>query len=300
MRLAGVIQPKITNPVYSEIISAIEATLYEAGYGLLLCDTTFELEREQDQLDFLLRQGGVLGIILIPLDASAAHIRKLTTQNIPTVILGTEPILGSDQVNVDAALGAHIITSHLLDLGHRRIGLLQGPECVSVCKARLKGYCQALADYHLSFDPALVADGEVDEAGGIRAMEKLLPLAVRQFSAVVAVSDVMALGALRVLRRAGLCVPGDISLASCDDIPAAAQVQPALTTVWQPKYELGVQASRFLLKQMEARKERGENWKVKYPFQSAMYHPHIIVRDSTRVLQQEILQPADMIPGSWP
>jgi LacI family transcriptional regulator len=278
----GVIEPKITNPLYGEVIEAIELRAYEAGFGLLLCDSAFDLKREQDQVDFLLRQGGVQGLILIPIDPEAGHIRALTRDTIPCVILGTDPVMGSDQVNVDAAMGAYLATRHLVDLGHRRIGILQGPEQISACRARRQGYCQALAEAGVGFDPRLVAVAEVEEAGGARAMQQLLPLAGEGLTAVYAINDAMALGALRRLREEGLRVPEDVSLAGCDDIPVAAQVQPALTTVWQPKSELGLLAARLLLKQIETRKERGECWKECYPFQSAMFHPRMVVRESTR------------------
>jgi LacI family transcriptional regulator len=281
-RLVGVIEPKMTNPVYSEILNAIETRVYEAGFGMVLCNSAFDLGRERDQLDFLLRQSEVQGIILIPIDPEAAHIRALIDQNLPCVLLGTDPIAGADQVNVNAALGACTMTSHLLELGHRRIGLITGPGHISACRARLEGYCQALARCQIPFDPALIGQGEVDENGGAAAMGQLLPLVPDEISAVVAIADLMALGALRRLHEAGFRVPDDLSLASCDDIPVAAQIQPALTTLWQPKQELGALAAKLLLKQIETRKERGEGWKTLYPFQSALYQPHIVVRESTR------------------
>ncbi len=282
MSMIGVIEPKITNPLYSEVIAAIESSMYEAGYGMILCDSAFNMEREQDQINFLLRQGGVLGVILVPIDPMAAHIRELIAQNFPCVILGTDPIPGVDQVNVDASVGAHIITSHLLELGHRRIAIVRGPSRVSASCSRLKGYCKALSDFNVPFDPALVAEGEVDENGGAEAMGKLIPMIDNDITAVYAISDIMALGVLRRLREAGYRVPEDISLAGCDDISVASQIQPALTTVWQPKCELGILAAKFLLKQIEARKERGNSWKEKYPFQSTMYFPHVVIRESTR------------------
>lgn len=282
MSMVGVIVPKITNPLYGEIIEAIDLQAYEAGLGMILCDSAFDLEREESQVDFLLRQSGVQGLILIPIDPEIAHIRFLASYNFPCVILGTDPVPGSDQVNVDAAMGAYSITRHLLDLGHRRVGMVQGPPQVSACRERLKGYRRALDEFSIPFDPCLVAEAQVDEVGGASAMEQLLPKVGVDITAIFAISDTMALGALRRLREAGLRVPDDISLASCDDIPVVSQIQPALTTVWQPKRELGELAAHLLLNQIEARNERGECWKERYPFQTANFHPRIIIRESTR------------------
>lgn len=283
-RMIGVIVPKINNPLYGEIVEAIELAAYEAGLGMVLCDSTFSLEREQSQVDFLLRHGGVQGLILIPVDPESEHIRSLTGDTFPCVIMGTEKALGADQVNVDTVQGGYLATRHLLELGHRRVGMAQGPERVLACRERLKGYRQALDEFNLPFDPSLIAVGEVSEAGGACAAEQLIPKIGVDVTGIYAINDTMALGALRRLREAGLGVPDDVSLVGCDDIPVAAQVQPPLTTVWQPKSDLGLMASHLLLNQIATRGESGECWKVKYPFKSTTFHTRLVVRESTRAV----------------
>ncbi len=281
VRTIGVVQPNITNPLYGEITSAIESRAYEAGYSIMLCDSAFDLEREQGQIELLLRQG-VSGIIMIPTDSGAEHIRHLIEQGIPCVILSTEAVPGADQVNVDVSMGAYLATQYLLKLGHRKIALIGGPASVSACRARLRGYQQALEEAGLPFEECKVVAGTLDEAGGIEAMEKLLPLAQKkEITAVFSINDAMAIGALRKLREAGRRVPEDISLMGCDDIPLASMLQPALTTVWQPKRELGLLAAKLIFKQIETKEERGDGWRVMYPFQSALFLPHVVVRDST-------------------
>ncbi len=281
VRTIGVVQPNITNALYGEITSAIESRAYEAGYSIMLCDSAFDLEREQGQIELLLRQG-VSGIIMIPTDSGAEHIRNLIEQGIPCVILSTEPILGADQVNVDVTMGAYLATQYLINLGHQKIAIIGGPNTVSACRARLRGYQQALEEAGLPFDEAKMVEGNLDEAGGIEAMDLLLPLArKKEISAVFSINDAMAIGALRRLREDSLRVPEDISLIGCDDIPLASLLQPALTTIWQPKRELGLLAAKLIFKQIETKAERGEGWRVMYPFQSALYLPHVVVRDST-------------------
>ena len=127
----------------------------------------------------------------------------------------------------------------------------------------------------------------MDEEGGAAAMTELLPLVPDVLSAVYAINDTMAIGALGVLGQAGFRVPDDVSLIGCDDIPVAAQLQPALTTVWQPKRELGYLAAKLILRQIKTRQERGDDWQEKYPFQSAMYLPRVVERDSTRPYQAQ-------------
>jgi LacI family transcriptional regulator len=280
-RTIGVLEPNVTNPLFAEIVSAIESRAYQAGYNIILCDSAFDPPREQGHLDLLLQQG-VSGIVIIPIDASAEHVRELVEHNIPCVVLGTEPIPNVDQVNVDATMGAYLATRYLLELGHRHIGLLGGPARISACRARLAGHQKALAEFGGGFDEKHMAVGKMDEQSGAAAMTQLLALVPDVLSAVYAINDAMAIGALRVLRQAGFRVPEDVSLIGCDDIPVAAQLQPALTTLWQPKRELGYLAAKLILRQIETRQERGEHWREKYPFQSAMYLPRVVERDSTR------------------
>jgi DNA-binding LacI/PurR family transcriptional regulator len=178
-------------------------------------------------------------------------------------------------------MGAYLATRHLLELGHRRIGLICGPAPISACRARLAGHQKALAEYHVAFDKTYVAQGKMDIESGAAAMTALLPQVPSVLSAIYAINDAMAIGALRVLHHAGLRVPEDVSLIGCDDIPVAAQLQPALTTLWQPKRELGDLAAKLILRQIKTQEQYGEHWREKYPFQSAMYLPRVIERNST-------------------
>jgi LacI family transcriptional regulator len=286
-RTIGVIEPNVTNPLFAEIISTIESRIYQAGYNIILCDSTQDPAREQSNLELLVQQG-VSGIMIIPIDATAGHVRDLIEHKLPCVILGTEPIPNADQVNVDATMGAYLATRHLLELGHRRIGLICGPMRISACRARLVGHQRALAERQVAFDEGRVAEGKMDVESGAVAMAQLLPQVPDRLSAIYAINDAMAIGALRVLRQAGLRVPEDVSLIGCDDIPVAAQLYPALTTLWQPKRELGELAAKLILRQIKTREEHGDRWREKYPFQSAMYLPRVVERDSTRPYQESV------------
>ncbi|HIQ06018.1 MAG TPA: LacI family transcriptional regulator, partial [Anaerolineae bacterium] len=259
---------------------------YQAGYSIILCNSYFDLEREQGHFELLLRQG-VAGIITIPVDPTVEHVQQLIRYGIPCVVMGAEQLSHVDQVNVDVTMGAYLATRYLLKLGHRRIGLINGPQRVSACRARLEGYRRALAEVGTSLDEKLVVQGGLDEDTGAAAMARLLPRVSHDVTAVYAVNDVMAIGALRTLREAGLCVPDNVSLIGCDDIPVAAQLQPALTTVWQPKRELGRLAAKLILRQIQAQQEQGDHWQEEYPFQNAMYLPRVVERESTRSLVSE-------------
>ncbi len=283
-RTIGVVMPNVANPLYGQIVTAIETRAYQAGYSMFLANSYFDPEREQNHCELLLRQGAA-GLIIVPTDPMAPHIQALIDYNVPCVLMSGDPLPQVDQVNVDVVMGAYLATRYLIDLGHRRIALINGPTRVRVCRNRLAGYRRALEEANLPFDAHIVVEGELNEEAGATATTRLLSLIPHDVTAVYAVNDVTAIGALRALQRAGLRVPEDVSLVGTDDIPVAAQLQPALTTVWQPKRELGDLATKLLLRQIKTREERGQGWRELYAFQNAMYLPRIIERQSARRLE---------------
>jgi LacI family transcriptional regulator len=147
-------------------------------------------------------------------------------------------------VDVDNVAAARIAVDHLARLGHRRIGMITGP--LNMCSGadRLEGYRQAMEAHRLPVDDSLIFEGDFTDASGTAAARRLLSA---QVTAIFAASDIMALGALKVIREAGLQVPKDVALVGFDDMPIAAALQPALTTVRQPVEQLGAMAADLLL-----------------------------------------------------
>jgi DNA-binding LacI/PurR family transcriptional regulator len=137
---------------------------------------------------------------------------------------------------------------HLLRLGHERVATITGPLNMCAGQDRLEGYRQALAARGIPVDEDLIAEGDFTEGGGRAAMRRLLP---HRPTAVFAASDMMAVGAIKVLREAGLRVPEDVAVVGFDDIPLASMVEPPLTTVRQPIEQLGSMAVELLVSLME-------------------------------------------------
>jgi LacI family transcriptional regulator len=246
----AVIIPDITNPFYPAFQRGIQDVAGHHGYDVLTYNTDADPEIEARCLRSAL-QGGIDGLIAVLFHQTALALRDLLDRGIAVVRLesvrkeaGAWPI---DNIYVDSVAASRDLVSYLIDCGHRRIALLggrRGPR-----PARALGYLQALGEHGIALDDTLVREGEFREAGAQAAMRELLALPSPP-TAVYAVNDVMAIGAMMAVREAGLRVPGDVAIAGFDDIPAAQYVTPALTTIAQHPEWLGRRAAEMLLERL--------------------------------------------------
>lgn len=219
---------------------------YEYTLGLFLVgskddeDTIYPRISRKGMLDGILIQSGQIGDQLID---------RLIASNIPLVVVGrpfqTEKVSFIDVDNIAAAYNA---VSHLIRLGYQRIGTIAGLPGSTVSIDRKEGYLKALTRRDLNVDETLIVDSDFTEAGGYYAMQQLLPA---KPDAVFAASDLMAIGAMRAVREAGLIIPDDIAFVGFDDIPPATQHDPQLTTVRQPIVEFGFNAVEILIDLIE-------------------------------------------------
>jgi LacI family transcriptional regulator len=163
------------------------------------------------------------------------------------------PPEGTPWISVDNRVGACEATRHLIGLGHRRIAHIQGPLKYQVSHERYLGYCDALNEAGIPLDPALVREGDFTPPTGRTCANAFFDLpAEKRPTAIFAGSDYMAYGAISAAEQRGLRVPGDIAVVGFDDFPASAHMEPALTTVRQPFYEMGRRASEMLLALVDA------------------------------------------------
>lgn len=201
-----------------------------------------------DQVRGLVSETHVDGIILSsPVTDCEPVLRALDAMDIPFVRIspGTNHAMTSS-VFMDDAQAADDMTSHLLNIGHRRIGFVKGHGSHSASDDRLFGYRRALDRAGIPYDPALVADGAFDFASGLVAAKLLLDLADRP-TAIFASNDDMAAGVLSQAHERGLSLPGDLSVAGFDDTILAQSVWPALTTIRQPMFDLAYTATAILM-----------------------------------------------------
>ncbi len=219
-----------SDPTFALLLRGATTALAERSMTLvlLIADTP----AEQANVERYVRAGHVDGVLLVSSHGSDALLASLVAAGVPTVCSGI-PRLGAlavPHVSIDEVGAARTMTRHLMDRGHRRIALITGPTDTPAGRFRLDGFRAELGD---RFDADLVEEGTYERASGDDAMMRLLERAP-DIDAVFAASDVMAVGAIEALHRAGRRVPGDVAVAGFDDSGLAETTRPGLTTVRQP------------------------------------------------------------------
>jgi DNA-binding LacI/PurR family transcriptional regulator len=247
-RTIGVVVTTITDPFIAEVVQSIETTAHQHNYSVILASSNSEPEREIAAVE-MLRSKRVDGVVVTSSRVGALYQAHLERLGVPVVLLNShtkESGAYTFSINVDNRHGGFLATDHLIQLGHRRIGYVTGAANHSDDLDRLAGYRQALTRAGLPFDPVLVLPGTGEVGGGQRALPQLLALDP-QASAAFCYNDMTAIGLLHAARAHGLCIPGDLALVGFDDIPFASYVQPPLTTIAQPKPEMGRRAVEMVL-----------------------------------------------------
>jgi LacI family transcriptional regulator len=245
----GMIVPDSANPFFAELARGIEDTSFEHGYNLILCNSDGDLDKELIYAD-VLTEKQVDGILFVAAGLSTDHIRALQERRIPVVIVDREiPDVSVDQVLTDNAGGGWLATRHLLELGHRCIGCITGPSDVTPSAERVIGYRQALSEGGIPVDEVLIVKGDFQYESGYRAARQLLARDDPP-TAIFACNDLMAVGAISAAVEMGRQVPVNLSVVGFDDVRLASFANPPLTTIVQPKYEMGVLATTMLLERM--------------------------------------------------
>ena len=239
----------IANPFFTTIARGVEDAARAQGYAVMFCNTD-ESETEEIEYIRVLIGRQVDGVLLVPATDSSAALQLLHKYGLPVVILDRRLRSGGvDEVRTDSEAGAHVAVSHLLDLGHRRIAVLTGPETVSTSADRVAGYRRAMAEEGLDPNDEMVFFGGYNEASGFEMMRRILG-SQRRPTAIFAANNFVAFGAIRALREAGLRTPEDMSIAVFDDLPPGWVFDPFLTVVSQPAYEIGRQAAELMLERL--------------------------------------------------
>lgn len=274
----GLIVPDSANPFFAEVGRGIEDTCYSSGYSVILCNSDGDPGRELLYLD-LLAQKQVDGILLVPAGEQAKPA-ALPVRNIPLVLIDRDiPGFLVDVVQIDNIAGGYLATRHLIDLGHRRIGYIGGPQHLSPVPDRSAGYRKALQEAGLPIIADLIVEGDFHDAGGYSGAQQLLDLADRP-TAIFAGNDLMAIGALAAARERDIGVPQPLSVIGFDDIHLAGYLNPPLTTVAQPKYDLGVVAAQLLFARLAD---------PDLPPQRRLLQAQLVVRQSTAAWHGEDL-----------
>ncbi|OAH13649.1 LacI family DNA-binding transcriptional regulator [Streptomyces jeddahensis] len=238
----GLMIPDISNTFFAELAKGAEDAAHDLGYGVILCNTEFDAEREDRYLG-MIRSRFIDGMVYA--SGSPPSRRRLEA------LMGRFPIALADEevdglegaliATADHEAGGRLVGEHLRELGHRRALMVTGPRELKSGVARAGGFVKAFQGH------VTERVGDFKEHSGYRLVSELLAAGDPDFTAVFAANDLMAFGALTALREAGLSVPGDVSVVGFDDIRAASLAHPSLTTVHQPAYDVGRTATAQLL-----------------------------------------------------
>ena len=248
----GMVVPDLGDPFFTLVLRGAEQVARAAGYRVIVCNTNSDGELEASYVDNLIAHQ-VDGVLLAPVsDASKQVTDWMRARGLPFVLLDREiPGVEADIVQGDGVGGARVLVDHLVANGHRRIGHITEPQDVSTARDRFRGYREALEANGIAYDPALVAEGSgATISGAQEATAELLGRGV-EFTAIVAVNNLSAVGVVLALRAAGFSVPGDVAVTCFDDIELAAYLCPFLTVMAQPATMYGSLATELLLDRIQ-------------------------------------------------
>ena len=232
------------DPFYGEILHGVEQALASTDYHVTVATLTRDILQAPLEFRFV-RERRIDGMILAGPDIPSETIMELLQSGIPLVLVDNQlahsPV---NCINSDDEGGAYLAAHHLLELNHRKIGALSGPEQWSSNARRIAGFRRALAEHDLAL-PIVHADMTTIESGATAYHR--LTAKYPDVTAICAVNDAMALGALRAAQESGKSVPGDLAVVGFDDIPLASLNEPQLTTIHVPKRQMGEEAGQRML-----------------------------------------------------
>ena len=272
-QILGLIIPDIRNSFFTAVARGVEDVAYEHGYSLVLCNTDEDPARERLYLDIMLAER-VAGTIVAPVAEVDNHCHVLLDDGIPVVAMDRRMRdLDVDTVVVTNFAGAYQAVSHLIQEGHRRIGFIGGILQATTGRERYEAYKKALDDHGISLEEDLMTVGDSRQDSGYRLALQLLGLKEPP-TALFAANNRMVLGALIAIQERGLRIPQNIAVVGFDDMPWAALLNPPLTVVAQPTYELGQMATEMLIARIAAPNR---------PIQNITLNTTLIVRKSSSV-----------------
>ncbi len=250
-RSLGLSIPNIGNPFYPELARGAEDAAQKAGYSVFLCNNDRSVQKERNYVKVLLEKN-VDGIILVKPGISREEMDEVREKSgLVLVDIGEEVNEAYDVINVDDSGGTVKAMELLYEYGHTRIAFISGSLESRSSKSRLEAYIQFLEGKKLPVDESLIKKGSYDWYSGYTCTAEFLRR-INKPTAIFASNDLMAIGAMKAIRERGMNIPYDISVIGFDDIDMAALCSPQLTTVRQPKYELGQTSVNLLLKRLNS------------------------------------------------
>lgn len=248
----GVIVPEIKHDFFSSAISGIEEIAYHAGYTIMVCQSNESYEREVVNTNALMhhRVAGVI-VSISQNTKSGDHFQDLISRRIPVVFFDRVcDDVQASKVVIDDYKSAYEAVTHLIQRGYKNIAHFGGPKELGICVKRWRGYVDALKKNQIAFRSELVRYGGLHEQDGYNSMDTLLKEKMIP-DAIFAVNDPVAIGAFQRIKEAGLRIPADVAIVGFSNNKITALVDPPITTVDQPSFEMGRRAAEILISTIE-------------------------------------------------
>ncbi len=248
--IIGLIISDIQNPFFTSMVRAVEDVAYAQQYSVFLCNSDEDIEKESMYIDLMMAEQ-VSGIIVSPTSGDNEVYRQLVEQELPVVAIDRRVTsVAIDTVVSDNVTAARTVVTHLIDNGHRRIGAVLGVPDASTGAERYDGYMAALTAADIESDPELVKIGIPRANMGYALTDVLLSLKDPP-TALFTGNNLLTMGALRAIYEQKLRIPEDVALAAFDEMDWMFLLNPSLTVVAQPTYEMGQKAAELLLERIE-------------------------------------------------
>jgi len=252
--ILGLVLSDIANPFYPEIARGVEERAREYGFNLILCNTDADPFQEKKAIDILLSRQ--IDGLIITSARSNANLNEYLRENCPIVLVNRDPFPGMfDFVGIDNISSAMKAVNHLIKLGHKRIAFIEGEPASPASFGRYEGYKKAMEEAGLPIRENYVRIGYLRYEGGYRGMLSFLNLS-HPPTAIFCANDMMALGAIDACVDNEVKVPEDIAIVGFDDMWVASLKAVQLTTVHQPRYQMGVRAVDLMIEKIEGKRDK--------------------------------------------
>ncbi|MBK5262765.1 MAG: LacI family DNA-binding transcriptional regulator [Peptostreptococcaceae bacterium] len=275
----GLIMPDITNPFFPEIARGAEDKASQSNYSIIYCNTDDNIDREDKCIDNLTEKM-VDGIILAHSSDRGESSYSLKGSRVPIVLIDRDfnfpNIVG--KVLVDNKVASFKGVNYLIDKGYKKIVYIAGPTTTQTAKDRLEGYKMALSEKGMEYKDNYVKIGDYKSQWGELAVKEFLNEGI-SFDSIFCGNDLIAIGAIKALKNAGIQVPGDVGIMGFDDIYMANMMDPELTTIRQPNYEMGFRAAELLINELNNRSDNSE--KGNMDVKKIILETELIIRKSS-------------------
>lgn len=271
----GMMIPNNSNPYFAELIQGIEDAAFKLGYNIILCNAYDDAKKQAAYLRVLMEKR-IDGLILVASGDDEELSEILRDMPMPKVVVDREVKgVDADFIEADHETGGYLATKYLIGLGHRAIACVSGPMHLPPSRDRVVGYRRALQEAGIGFNSHFLVHSDFTSEGGFSAFKHLLSLSDRP-SAIFAGNDLMAFGGMCAANEAGVRVPDQLSVVGYDDIALASFSTPRLTTLAQPKYDMGQAIARTLVERINGGHQ---------PPRRKMFRPELVERQSSMPLR---------------